>query len=91
MRDVMIVEAARTSVRRGKPGGRFHEERPAALLARTLRTLIERTRIHAGLADDVVSGCLSQTGEQSLNTASILVESPWTMSVGGGIDGFCRG
>jgi acetyl-CoA acyltransferase len=91
MRDAMIVEAVRTHVRRGKPGGRLHEERPAALLARTLRTLIERTRIHPGLADGVVSGCLTQAGEQALNPASILVESPWTMSVGGGIDGFGRG
>jgi acetyl-CoA acyltransferase len=37
--------------------------------AETLKALVERTGIDAGLVDDVIMGCVMQTGEQGLNIA----------------------
>ncbi len=67
MRDAVIVEAVRTPVGRGKPGGALHDERPVDLLARTLAALVERAGIDPGLIDDVVGGCVTQVGDQSVN------------------------
>ncbi|QIP84216.1 thiolase family protein [Streptomyces sp. Tu 2975] len=68
MRDAVIVEAVRTPTGKGKPGGALHGEHPVDLLARTLGTLVERTGVDPALIDDVVGGCVSQVGDQSLNT-----------------------
>ncbi|MEV4332272.1 thiolase family protein [Streptomyces sp. NPDC049597] len=67
MRDAVIIEAVRTPVGRGKPGGALHEERPVDLLARTLVALVERAGIDPGLVDDVIGGCVTQVGDQSYN------------------------
>lgn len=67
MRDAVIVEAVRTPVGKGRPGGALHDEHPADLLARTLKTLVERAGIDPALVDDVVGGVVTQVGEQSLN------------------------
>ncbi|MFJ8076667.1 thiolase family protein [Streptomyces sp. NPDC096176] len=68
MRDAVIVEAVRTPIGKGKPGGALHGEHPVDLLARTLGVLAERTGVDPSLIDDVVGGCVSQVGDQSLNT-----------------------
>ncbi|MBT2365580.1 thiolase family protein [Streptomyces sp. ISL-10] len=68
MRDAVIVEAVRTPIGKGKPGGALHGEHPVDLLARTLGVLVERTGVDPSLIDDVVGGCVSQVGDQSLNT-----------------------
>ncbi|WP_405891616.1 thiolase family protein [Streptomyces sp. NBC_00133] len=67
MRDAVIVEAVRTPVGKGKPGGALHDERPVDLLARTLAALVERAGIDPALVDDVIGGCVTQVGDQSLN------------------------
>ncbi|MFD0688341.1 thiolase family protein [Actinomadura fibrosa] len=67
MRDAVIVEAVRTPVGKGKPGGALHAEHPADLLARTLRTLVERANLDPALVDDVVGGVVTQVGEQAFN------------------------
>ncbi|MGW0554669.1 thiolase family protein [Streptomyces sp. NPDC002926] len=67
MRDAVIVEAVRTPIGKGKPGGALHDERPVDLLARTLASLVERAGIDPGLVDDVIGGCVTQVGDQSLN------------------------
>ncbi|NUK00607.1 thiolase family protein [Streptomyces lunaelactis] len=67
MRDAVIVEAVRTPVGKGKPGGALHEERPVDLLARTLQALVERAGIDPALVDDVIGGCVTQVGDQALN------------------------
>lgn len=67
MRDAVIVEAVRTPVGKGKPGGRLHEEHPAGLLARTLQELVERSGIDPALVDDVIGGCVTQAGDQAAN------------------------
>ena len=68
MRDAVIVEAVRTPIGKGKPGGALHGVHPVELLAGTIRELIERTGIAPALVDDVIGGTVSQVGEQSYNT-----------------------
>lgn len=67
VRDAVIVEAVRTPIGKGKPGGALHDERPVDLLARTLASLVERAGIDPVLVDDVIGGCVTQVGDQSLN------------------------
>ena len=62
-----IVDAVRTPA--GRRGGALKDRHPAALLALTLRALIDRTGAGVDTIDDVIAGCVSQTGEQSLNIA----------------------
>ncbi|MBO2456423.1 thiolase family protein [Actinomadura violacea] len=67
MRDAVIVEAVRTPIGKGKPGGALHADHPADLLARTLATLVERAGIDPGLVDDVIGGVVTQVADQALN------------------------
>jgi len=69
MRDAVIVEAVRTPVGKGKPGGALAGEHPGDLLARTLRALVDRSGIDPVLIDDVVAGCVGQVGDQAINIA----------------------
>ena len=71
MRDAVIVEAVRTPVGKGKPGGALSAVHPVNLLATTIRTLVERNNLDAALIDDVIAGCVSQVGDQSVNIARI--------------------
>ena len=66
-REAVIVEAVRTAV--GRRGGRLKDWHPVDLLAQTLTALVQRTGIDPGRIDDVIIGCVSQVGEQSLNVA----------------------
>jgi acetyl-CoA acetyltransferase family protein len=67
MREAVIVEAVRTAV--GRRGGRLKDWHPVDLLAQTLSALVQRTGVEPGLVEDVIVGCVSQVGEQSLNVA----------------------
>ena len=64
-REAVIVEAVRTPL--GKKNGALKDWHPVDLLAEVLRETVDRTGIDAALVDDVVCGCVSQVGEQSLN------------------------
>ncbi|HEX6478851.1 MAG TPA: thiolase family protein [Ktedonobacteraceae bacterium] len=64
-REAVIVDAVRTAV--GRRNGRLKDWHPVDLLAQTLSALVQRTGIDAGLVEDVIIGCVSQVGEQSLN------------------------
>ncbi|MDH6123401.1 thiolase family protein [Kitasatospora sp. GP82] len=68
MRDAVIVEAVRTPIGKGKPGGALSGVHPVQLLAHTLRTLVDRTGIDPAHVDDVIGGCVDQVGEQAMNT-----------------------
>ncbi|WP_067483365.1 thiolase family protein [Actinomadura hibisca] len=82
MRDAVIVEAVRTPVGKGKPNGALHGEHPADLLARTLRTLVERAGLDPALIDDVIGGVVTQAGEQALNlTRSAVLAAGFPESV----------
>jgi acetyl-CoA acyltransferase len=69
MRDAVIVDAVRTPIGKGKPGGALAQLHPVDLHARVIRSLIERTGIDPAAVDDVISGAVGQIGEQSMNTA----------------------
>ncbi|MCW2584094.1 MAG: putative acetyl-CoA acyltransferase [Klenkia sp.] len=69
MNSAVIVDAVRTPSGRGKPGGALSEVHPADLLAQTLHALLERTGIDPATVDDVIAGCVSQVGDQTLNIA----------------------
>ncbi|MEV1177175.1 thiolase family protein [Nonomuraea sp. NPDC049784] len=68
MRDAVIVQAVRTPIGKGKPGGALTGVHPVDLLAHTLRALIERGGVDPSLVDDVIGGCVDQVGEQAMNT-----------------------
>src|ERR687891_1860695 len=67
MREAVIVEAVRTPV--GKKDGALFGWHPVDLLAEVLRAAVERSGIDAARADDHITGCVSQTGEQAINIA----------------------
>jgi acetyl-CoA acyltransferase len=64
-RDAVIVDAVRTPV--GKRGGGLAGTHPVDLSAHVLGALADRTGLDPALVDDVVWGCVSQTGEQAVN------------------------
>src|SRR5260370_24117916 len=67
MREVVIVEAVRTPI--GRRNGKLKEIHPVVLGSLVLREIINRAGIKAQQVEDVVFGCVSQAGEQSLNIA----------------------
>jgi acetyl-CoA acyltransferase len=69
MSAAVIVDAVRTASGKGKPGGGLSGVHPVDLLSQTLRALLARTGIDPAGIDDVIAGCVSQTGEQALNIA----------------------
>jgi len=62
-----IVAATRTAG--GRKGGRLAGWHPADLAGQVLDNLIDRTGADPALIEDVVMGCVSQVGEQSINVA----------------------
>jgi acetyl-CoA acyltransferase len=68
-RDAVIVGAVRTPIGKGKPSGALYGVHPTDLLAHSLRALVDRTGVDPVQIDDVISGAVSQVGEQSVNIA----------------------
>ena len=64
-REAVIVEAIRTPL--GKKNGELKDWHPVDLLAEVLNETVARSNIDASIVDDVICGCVSQVGEQSLN------------------------
>jgi acetyl-CoA acetyltransferase len=67
MTEAVIVEAVRTAI--GRRGGKLSPVRPDDLLALTLRELVTRAGVDPAEVDDVIAGCVTQTGEQGMNIA----------------------
>ncbi|WP_315812489.1 acetyl-CoA C-acetyltransferase [Bradyrhizobium sp. SZCCHNR2028] len=67
MAEAYIVAAARTAG--GRKGGRLAGWHPADLAAKVLDTLVERSGAAPDQIEDVIMGCVMQTGEQSTNIA----------------------
>ncbi|MFF5989450.1 thiolase family protein [Prauserella flavalba] len=65
MNTAVIVDAVRSPMAKGKPGGALSGLHAVELLAQTLRGLVERTGIDPGTVQDVIIGCVSQGGEQA--------------------------
>ena len=70
-RSAVIVDAVRSPLGRGKaprdgkPGGALSSLHPAELLGQVMRQLVDRSGIDPELVDDVITGCVSQAGEQA--------------------------
>lgn len=67
MKEVVIVEGVRSPVGRRK--GQFQEMRPDELAAIVLEELVNRAGVDKGAVEDVILGCVSQSGEQGGNIA----------------------
>jgi acetyl-CoA acyltransferase len=82
MPDAVIVEAVRTPT--GKRNGGLSGVHPADLSAHVLRSLAERAAVDPAVVDDVIWGCVSQTGEQTLDIArTAVLAAGWPESVPG--------
>ncbi|MFF2082948.1 thiolase family protein [Nocardia sp. NPDC058176] len=69
----VIVDVVRTPSGRGKAGGGLSSVHPATLLAGVLAELVVRTGIDPALVDDVIGGCVTQSGEQANNISRTAV------------------
>ncbi|MGZ4803527.1 MAG: thiolase family protein, partial [Acidimicrobiia bacterium] len=77
-REAVIVDTVRTPI--GKRKGALAGWHPTDLLGFTMRGLLERVDVDPGLVDDVVGGCVTQSGEQGCNVtrnAWVAAGLPW--------------
>ncbi len=82
MRDAVIVEAVRAPV--GKRNGGLAGVHPVDLSAHVLNALAERSGVDPAVVDDVIWGCVSQTGEQTFDIArTAVLAAGWPETVTG--------
>ena len=89
MAEAVIVEAVRSPV--GKRNGGLSGVHPAELSAQVLQALAERSGVDPAVIDDVIWGCVSQAGDQSMDiarTAALCAGWPETVT-GVSIDRQC--
>ncbi len=67
MGSAVIVDVVRTASGKGKPGGALSGIHPVDLLGTVLAELVRRNDLDPALVEDVIGGCVTQAGEQSLN------------------------
>ncbi|HVA73685.1 MAG TPA: thiolase family protein [Acidimicrobiales bacterium] len=80
VREAVIVDVVRTAF--GKRKGALAGWHPTDLLGFTLRQLVDRNNLDPELLDDIVCGCVTQSGEQGCNVARNAVVAgglPWTL------------
>jgi acetyl-CoA acyltransferase len=78
----VIVEATRSPI--GKRNGGLSGVHPADLSAQVLNALVQRVGIDPEIVDDVIWGCVGQTGEQTFDIArTALLAAGWPDSVPG--------
>src|SRR5947209_18605061 len=78
VREAVIVDTVRTAF--GKRKGALAGWHPTDLLGFTLKHLLERSGVDPERVDDVVGGCITQTGEQGCNVtrnAWVAAGLPW--------------
>jgi acetyl-CoA acyltransferase len=82
MRDAVIVEAVRTPI--GKRSGGLSGIQAVDLSAQTLQALVARSAVDPSKIDDVVWGCVTQVGEQSVNIGrNAVLAAGWPQTVPG--------
>lgn len=64
MSQAYVFDAVRTPRGRGKSSGSLNVVRPIDLLSTTLAAIAERNSLDTAQVDDVIAGCVTQTGEQ---------------------------
>lgn len=67
IKDAFILDAGRTPF--GKRNGELSGVNPVDLLGNLLKEILERNHIQPDYVEDVIAGCVTQTGEQSANIA----------------------
>ena len=67
IKDAFILDAARTPF--GKRNGDLSMVNPVDLLGNLLKDILERNHIQPEYIEDIIAGCVTQTGEQSANIA----------------------
>jgi acetyl-CoA C-acetyltransferase len=65
MSEAYILDAVRTPRGKGKSSGRLHETHPQELLVTCLEALPKRVDFDPSDVEDVVTGCVSEVGEQA--------------------------
>ncbi len=83
MREAVIVEVVRTPI--GRRNGKLKDTHPVVLGSLVLKEIVRRAGIKPEQVNDVVFGCVTQTGEQGINvgrnawlTAGFPVTTPAT-------------
>jgi len=71
MPEPVILEGVRTPFARR--GGAYRDTRPDRLLAHTLQGLLERAHLTPDNVDDVITGAVTQAGEQGANVGRLAV------------------
>jgi len=80
MTTAVIVDAVRTAG--GKRNGKLRSWHPVDLASETLKALQERNDLDPALVEDVITGCVIQVGEQSLNIGrNAVLAAGWPESV----------
>src|SRR5204862_4548331 len=80
VRDAVIVDTLRTPIGRRK--GQLATWHPTDLLAHALTALLDRTGVDPARIDDVIGGCITQSGEQGCNVtrnAWVAAGLPWNV------------
>jgi acetyl-CoA acyltransferase len=78
VREAVIVDTVRTAF--GKRNGALKNWHPTDLLGFTLKHVLERSGVDPGAIDDVVGGCVTQSGEQGTNVTRnswVAAGLPW--------------
>jgi len=75
--EAYIYDSIRTPRARGKATGGLHSVRPLDLLAGVLSSLQQRTQLDPDTVEDVVVGCVTQTGEQGTCIARLASLQAW--------------
>ena len=82
MAEAFIVDAVRTA--RGRRKGSLSETHPIDLLVAPLKAVVERNNVDPARVEDVVIGCVTETGEQGSNLArSTVLAAGWPVEVPG--------
>ncbi|MEZ4239846.1 MAG: acetyl-CoA C-acetyltransferase [Myxococcota bacterium] len=82
MGEAYIYDACRTPRGRGKDSGALYTVRPIDLLGNVLTAVKERNGFEPSDVEDVVVGCVTQTGEQGTCIARMAALAAW-----GGLEG----
>jgi acetyl-CoA acyltransferase len=82
MAEAYIIDACRTA--RGRRKGSLSETHPIDLLVAPLRAIVERNGVDPVEVEDVIVGCVTETGEQGANLArSAVLAAGWPVDVPG--------
>lgn len=82
MREALIIDACRTP--RGRRKGSLSEVHPMDLLCVPLKAIVERNQLDPHEIDDVIIGCVTETGEQGTNIArGAVLAAGWPVDIPG--------